>query len=237
MEKKTFYDLNFKKYALIELLSFIVSVVSLTLLRPLILFYQYKIEAESTYIEGKQLKFKGKLIELYIIYFVWLVITIIIVDIYQYVSVLLLKEIKFDLSYPIYYLITTSMITFLSATFIKGAFRRWKYRSTYHINEKLYYKGHIIWLIITTFIRKILNILSVGIFYPLIKDINFRYEVNRIQIGNRKLEYQSCYKKINKLWFKNILKIIFTLGIYIIFIQYLIKKELIESITIKEKNQ
>lgn len=236
MGKKNVFNLSFKKYLLFEMLSFIVSLLSLSLLSPLIFYYRYKKEAEATIINGKQLKFIGKIYEAYIRYILWVTITAIIIVSYQYISTLIIENLHQPLPSPIYYLVTSTVITFLSGVFIKSSFRRWKYKSTIIDNEKSFYKGSMLWVIISSTLRKILNIISIGLFYPLIKEISYQYEIRGVVISSRKLLSRNISKELYKTWFKNLLWLILSLGIYLPYLSYKMTLILVSTLELSKIN-
>ncbi len=236
MEEKSLYQLSFKYFLLFEMLSIIISVLSLGLLTPLVLYYRYKKETESTIISGKKLVFKGKLIDAYKRYFLWMIITSLIIISYQYIISLLVNNLKKTLPPAIDTIITSTVITFLSSVFIKSSFRRWKYKSIIIDNQESYYKGNMILVIITSIIRKVLNIISIGIFYPLIKEISYKYEIRGVIISLRKLTCKTISKELYKTWFINLLWLILTLGLYFPYMIYRLNKILVANLELSDFN-
>ncbi len=236
MNEKSRYQLTFGHYLLFEILTFLISVFSLSLLTPLVLYYRYKKETEATIIDGQKLIFKGRLIEAYKRYFLWLIITIIIILIYQYISALLINNYARYLSLELYSLLTSSIITFLSSVFIKSSFRRWKYKSIRIDNEESYYKGNMLLVVVTSAIRKILNIISIGIFYPLIKEISYKYEIRGVVISSRKLVCKRISKELYKTWFINLLWLLLSLGLYLPYLSYQLNKILVSNLELRDIN-
>ena len=81
--KESLFTIKRKEFVFYELLLFLTSVFSLTLLTPLFIYISYKKYAESMVIDGKIVVFKGKLYEIYWRYLLWLILTSLIITIYQ----------------------------------------------------------------------------------------------------------------------------------------------------------
>lgn len=236
MEEKSVYQLFFKYFLLFEMLSIIISVLSLGLLTPLVLYYRYKKETESTIISGKRLIFKGKLIDAYKRYILWMIITFIIIVSYQYFISLIIDNFNRSLPPVINTIITSTVITFLSSVFIKSSFRRWKYKSIIIDNQESYYKGNMLLVIVTSMIRKLLNIISICIFYPLIKEISYKYEIRGVIVSSRKLTCKAISKELYKTWFINLLWLILSLGLYFPYMIYRLNKILVANLELSNLN-
>lgn len=230
--KSSFFYYSQKEYILWCLIKIILNTFSLTIIKPILLYIEYKKEAESTLIDGQQLYFKGRLKEIILLYYIWLFITILIILIVLIIINQFYYRLTFYFPISIIDIAISAIITFLSQIFLNINIKKWKYYSTYIQNShhKSFYKGHLFLVILSSVIRKILTIISVGLFYPTIKIINYRYECRGIIISNNNLTSDYHPLMIYKIWIKSLLLIIITLGFYWPFVSFKLKKEMIEHL-------
>ncbi len=230
--KSSFFSYSQKEYIKWYLTKLLLNTFSFTIIKPLLLYIEYKKEAESTLIDGQQLYFKGRLKEIILRYYIWLIITTLIIFITLFFINYFYNKITLYLPVSIIDIATSALITFLSQFFLNMSIRKWKYHSTYieNNNNKSFYKGHFFLIILASGIRKILTILSIGLFYPTIKMISYRYECHGIVISNHHLTSDYHPLMMYKTWIKDLFLIIITLGFYWPFVSFKIKKEMIEHL-------
>lgn len=230
--KSSFFYYSQKEYILWCLIKLILNTFSLTIIKPILLYIEYKKEAESTLIDGQKLYFKGRLKEIILLYYIWLFFTIMIIFITLIIIHHFYYRLSFYFSISIIDIAISTLITFFSQFFVKINIKKWKYHSTYIKNShhKSFYKGHLFLVILSSTIRKILTILSVGLFYPTIKMISYRYECRGIIISNNHLISDYHPLTIYKTWIKSLVLIVITLGFYWPFVDFKLKKEMIEHL-------
>ncbi len=233
MEKEcSTFNMSKKEYVVLFLLRFGLSLLSLSILSPFLIYLEYKREAENTIIDGYSLRFKGKLKDIVLIYYIWLFITALIVSLYLYLIDLFQSRLLTSLPPIVFSILSSSVVTLLSSVFLKSRVRKWRYRSTIieDQDDNSFFSGNMILVIIYAALRKILAFISIGLFYPLMKQLNLRYECRGIKISSRSLKVENENWLLMKIWLKSLFILIITLGIYWPFLSYRLKKTMIEHI-------
>ena len=231
--KESLFTIKRKEFVFYELLLFLTSVFSLTLLTPLFIYISYKKYAESMVIDGKIVVFKGKLYEIYWRYLLWLILTSLIVTIYQ----IALSRISSFVPSFLFRFLSSTLLTFLSSFFLNMTTRKWKYRSMYFLNEqgKSSYKGNLFHLVFYQAIIQVLNIISLGLFYWPIQALRFKYEYEHVMISSYTFEIHFQVKESLVRWLKNLFFLFITFGFYAIIMKYESMKHNIENLHIKSQ--
>lgn len=232
MESKvSSFSMSRKIFILYELALLITSLFSLTLLTPLFIFISYKKYAESMSVDGKKIVFKGKLYQIYLRYFVWLLLTSLIITVYQ----IILNQLSSFLPSFLFRFLSSTILTFLSSFFLNMSLRKWKYRSIFFINENgaSFYKGNLFHLIFYQAAIQVLNFLSLGIFYWPIQALRFKYEYEHVLISNYAFTVHFKVKESFVQWLKNLFLFIITFGLYGLWMKYESMKHNIENLHIK----
>ncbi len=238
MEKKrSCFNMPKKEYVILNILRFVLSFLSLTIATPFLIYWEYKKEADSTIIDGKQLKFVGKLKEIILVYYIWLLITGVIVTIYLFILDYIYGLILYKLPPFIFSLLSSSLVTLMNSAFLKSRVRKWKYSSTIIKNAESNssYKGNMLLVVIYSALRKVLAFISVGLFYPLMKQLNFRYECQGVIISSYSLKADKEDWILLKKWMTAMGLTLITFGIYWPFFSYELKRLMVERLHLNKK--
>lgn len=228
-ESRSTFSMTAKEFIFYEVLSLFISLFSLGLCTPLLLYFKYKRQAEATKIDQKQVCFKGTLSGIYFRYMIWYIVTAIILSLYQWLLTIVLTQLE-NVPRIIIHFLTSIVVTFFSTFFIRAAFRKWKYRSTFFLHEEQKessYHGNIFYLMLYQIAIQILNIISVGLFYPATKMLRLHYEYRGIYLSSHRLQIDIQKLLTRKEWLLRLLFIFITFGLYWFYFEFRMIQEVI----------
>ncbi len=228
-EANSSFSMTAKEYILYDVLSFFVNFFSLGLCMPLLRYIKYKRQAEATIIDQKKICFTGTLKDIYIRYLIWYFITALVLAAYQWFLTILLVNIE-NLPRILIHFLSSVLVTFFSTFFIRVAFRKWKYQSTSFLGEEekiSKYRGNMFYLMIYQIAIQILNVISVGLFYPATKMLRLHYEYRGIILSSHQLQIDIKKFLTKKRWIVHLLFIFLTLGFYWFYFEYQIIKQVV----------
>lgn len=212
-----------------------------SLLYPLTVFLYEKWLSDNSYIEGRRLKFVGKLPRVYLIYIVGVLLASLSIFLLNYFIAILPNFFKIDI-------IKWGANAFLGGTntlFITSKIRKWKKSSTiYEGSEDFTHSKldrNLFKCVIVNGIATIASTISLGLFLPLSQKIKAQYFINLTTICGEKLFFAgkaiNLYKRL-PLW---ILFIVLTFGLFILYINYYLQSWEIENTVLnrvdKEKSE
>lgn len=214
------FEGNMAMHFLYQILKAAATIASASLLYPLSVFLYERYLCQNSYIEGRQLKFVGKLVKVYVIYLSGMVFAAVSIFAINY----LISHIPWLVENKIIEWATNAVIAGMNTVFITARVRKWKKANTVYQGsddyENSYLDSNFVKLAIISAISAILGALSFGLALPYIKKLKAQYFVNQTTVCKEKLFFTGkaveLYKKL-PLW---ILLIVITIGGYILYINY-----------------
>lgn len=207
-----------------------------SLLYPLTVFLYEKWLCDNSFIEGRKLKFIGKLYRAYLIYIVGVVLASLSIFLLNYFIAKIPSFFQIDI-------IKWGANAFLGATntlFITSKMRKWKKTNTIFDgsedtkHSKL--ERNLINCVLVNAVASIAGTVSLGLFVPMAQKIKAQYFVNLTYICGERLTFAGkaldLYKKL-PIW---IIFIILTFGLYILYINYYFAVWEIENTLLKTVN-
>jgi uncharacterized membrane protein YjgN (DUF898 family) len=219
---KSGFDGNRGIFILYSAAKFLTTILSATLLYPLVTFLFDRWETLNRRVDGKPLTFDGKIYQAYGIYFSGLIFIALVGLVINYASKLSLNP--FIAKYlPV---ILNALNAGLGTIFIESRMQKWKARHTFIEGEggRSALKKNILWVGGISILTSLLSILSVGIVYPLSFAMQAAYYTEVTDISDKNLMFTGKIKDAYSGYFISILLCIVTLGVYIFAVNYSLTK-------------
>lgn len=199
-------NIKTKYLILIELLLKLLNIVSIGLFYPFFLYLRYVLVYSKTSISGLKLRFKGNLLLFYLKYFSWYFLTLITLGTY-----------RFFLEFKLY---------------------KWAISCTYiqESNGESYFSRDELESLLLNILCTFLLIITLGLSFPLVKCIKYRYRARNTFISGHQLKFVGTKKEIINMYLHWIIYTILTLGLFILFMNVLEEKYRIEHTIIKKDN-
>jgi len=189
---------------IIEIFLAILNLISIGILYPFFLYLRYALVYSKTQIDGYKLVFKGNIFVFYFHYLWWYFLTIITLGIYH-----------FFLEYKLY---------------------KWVVKNIYFDNRfgDSYFSKDIIESFLINMLCNAILILTLGLGYPFIKCIKYRWRIRNTYISGIPLRFIGDSKELTKKYLGWISLTILTLGLFAIFWGVLEEKYRIENTIIAQ---
>ena len=207
-----YFHSRFKAY-LMRLWVSVVSIFSITLLMPICLWYQTKYLTKYKVIDGKRCYFDGKIKVMYLLYLLFLVVFTGMAFLFYF----LLKKSGIYLFTHAPSFIVTALFSMVTTFFMVTTQEIYIQKSTHFVDEVKGKSGfHFkFWkMILKIVLTKLINMISLGLLYPITVVIKADYTYKRGYYDNIDLTYHFSLKKLYPRWLLDILLTIFTLGLY-----------------------
>jgi hypothetical protein len=183
----SYYDDKAWKYALFQLLYFLMGLLSATLLSPLTIYLSSKRKIKHTIISGHRMKFDGKLYQIYGHYALWILLSV----------------------------ATIFIFTFFINTYIrKWVIKHTYFEDEYNVGTS-YYTGNGIESLFVNIVTMVVRIFTLGILGPKAIIVHEEMMVKRNTISGHKLLYIGGFDGVLSFGVENLALTIFTLGLYL----------------------
>lgn len=203
------------KAYLVMLWTFWATVFSFSLAFPLCYWYRTRYFTPKKYIDGRRLRFEGKLIKMYIFYAIGLAITIGTIFLIDFLIKTYIKNsgIPSNIVSRVVNIIYTIVITF----FIGVQEKRIVQQGTHfedEVDKKSGFDMHFFLMLIKSLVVKLINTFSFGLLYPLSESLKYYYDYHRCYIDGYHFDYKFSIKKLYPRWLLDLLLIVVTFGFY-----------------------
>ncbi len=205
---------------LYQILKAAATLASASVLYPLSVFLYERYMCGNSYIEGRQLKFVGKLTKVYFIYLTGMFFTAACLFVFNFI----INRIAKNFDSKIIEWGTNAFIAGINTLFITARVRKWKKANTVYQDsdnlENSYLEGNFIKIAAITALSAVLGAVTFGLGLPWIQKLRAQYFVNHTTVCKEKLHFVGktvdLYKKL-PLW---ILLLLLTLGGFLLYINY-----------------
>lgn len=217
-------------YYLMNLFMILASLMSVSLLYPLVFFIFERWKTENSYIDGKKLSFVGKLYQAYLIYCFGVFCTALTLFLIN----LILFYLPFDL--PILNGALSGLGAGINTFFVTNRLRRWKKKNTHYdgfLPGNSYMKTNLLKCVIMNIGSYLLGFITLGLGYPLVFKRKEAYYTDLSVVDGDDIELRGNAAKLYGKWLLGILLCIVTLGFFIPLINYFLYKWTAENTHVK----
>lgn len=215
---KSKFSASLGAYYGFEVVQFLASIFSLTLLMPYVVFAFEKWRVESSEISGHNLHFLGKLWQAYAIYGAWLVVFGTIASLSNYLlyyfGLLLTKEVAFWL--------VNAILVYLSSLLLEDRYRTW-------VRRHLSFDGTIAPTYLKEENRRIrivllkawaISFFTFHLLAPYAHEMKMKCFASLTKVNSLTLKFTNTSKQMFKFFLPGVLLTIVTLGLYLPVLHY-----------------
>jgi len=214
------FDGSMALHFLYQILKALATVASASVLYPLSVYLYERYLCQNSYIEGRQLKFVGRLAKVYIIYLSGMVFAALSLFVFNYI----INRISWPFESKIIEWGTNAFVAGMNTLFITARVRKWKKANTIYQgsldHKNSYLDRNFFQLVLISAFSAVFGVLSFGLALPYIKKLKAQYFINLTTICKEKLYFTGkavdLYKKL-PIW---IILLIITIGGYMLYVNY-----------------
>ena len=207
-----------KDYYVYDLSKWLVSIASLLVLTPLVVYNFEKWRTTNSQISGKMLVFKGKLWHAYGIFLVWFCLFGAFLAISNYVLYVLDLLLPHNLSFWV----VNGIVILFNAYLLRTFYRMW-------VKRCLAFEGSVVPTIVKTrlwatirfaVLAWFISVFSLNLAAPSAHQLKMVDFAQGLQISGQNLQFLESEKTIYMFWWKDVLLCLATLGFYIPILHY-----------------
>lgn len=204
------------KAYLVVLWTFWVAVFSFSLAYPLCYWYRAKYFIPKKYIDGRRLKFEGKLLKMYVYYSIGLALTIGMILLINFLITTYVKNLGIPSN--ILSRIVSSLYALTVSLFIVVHEKRIVQQGTHfedEVDKKSGFDNHFFLMLLKTLLVSVINTSTIGLLYPISESLRYYYDYHRCYIDGYHFSYKFSLGKLYPRWFLDYLLTIVTFGFYL----------------------
>ncbi len=209
------------QYYFKNLFFILTSLISVSLLYPVAFFNFERWKTDNSFIDGKKLKFTGRLLDAYLIYISGLICTA--------GCLFLINLVLYFIPYDLNFLngALSSVATAINAFFITNRLRRWKKENVHYdgfLPGDSFMQTNLLKCVMMNIGSYLIGIFTLGFGYPLIFKRKEAYYTDLSVVDGNDIELRGSTSKLYGKWLLGIFLCIVTLGFFIPMVNYFLYK-------------
>ena len=223
------------KAYLVMMWTFFASVFSLSLAYPVCYWYRARYFTPKKYIDGRRLRFDGKLSKMYIFYAVGLALTIGIILLLNFLITTYVKNLGIPSN--ILSRVVNALYALTVTLFIGVHEKRIVQQGTHfedEVDKKSGFDIHFFLMLLKTLLVSVINTFTLGLLYPISESLKYYYDYHRCYIDGYHFSYKFSLGKLYPRWFLDYFLSVITFGFYMFAATLRIERRNITFIHIKK---
>lgn len=220
-------------YYFVNLFFILSSVLSASLLYPLAFYLLEKRKINYSYVDGKKLRFDGKLSEAYIIYITGFVIAAVCLALVN----LIIEVLPFNLPSKLLNLLVSGATALVNFLFLTGRIRRWKIKNTHYddsVGGVSRLKRNLIKCGLVNIGTSLLGLITAGLSYPFSYKLKQSYYIDMTVTDGDDVCLKGKTSSLCAIWYPGLLLCVITLGLYLPVLNYSIYRWTAENTHVKQ---
>ena len=198
---------------------FFMTILSGFLLFPLAYYLYSQRVTNNTVIDGKKLRFNGKVWQAFVIFFVGVALTGAIVALLQFIAPYTYGKFGESRVNKIVTSLSLAILTFLTT----NQLRKWRFQHTHFDGEKervSYLTFSLFKTLFYSLLCKIVGLLSVGMGYPAVYKVKAQALNNRRVIDGKRIIFSGKTSTMYGIWIRDVFLSVITGGLYVPILLY-----------------